>query len=62
MPAGDLRDNRKSADRAEVIVVTKCNNNLAEEEKDIILKELNPRPNQKVIFYRSFVYPALSLF
>ena len=50
MPAGDLRDNRKSADRAELIVVTKCNNNLGEEERDLILKELNPQPDQKVFF------------
>ena len=50
LPTGDLRDQRASMSRAEVIIVTKCPIELTEHEKFIILKELNPSDNQKVFF------------
>ncbi len=50
LPTGDLRDQRSSMSRAEVIIVTKCPLNLSEHEKFLILKELNPSDNQKVFF------------
>jgi tetraacyldisaccharide 4'-kinase len=50
LPTGDLRDLRRSAKRAEVIVVTKCPPELHEKEREKIIKELKPLPHQKVFF------------
>jgi tetraacyldisaccharide 4'-kinase len=50
LPAGNLRDQKSSYKKADVIVVTKCPFNLSEEEKDTIKKEINPLPHQKVFF------------
>jgi len=50
LPTGDLRDQRSSMSRAEVIIVSKCPLNLSEHEKFLILKELIPSDNQKVFF------------
>ena len=50
LPTGDLRDQRSSMSRAEIIVVTKCPLNLSEHEKFLILKEFAPSDNQKVFF------------
>jgi tetraacyldisaccharide 4'-kinase len=55
LPTGDLRDLRKSADRAQVIIVTKCKANLSEEEKNSIIKELSPLKHQQ-IFFTTIVY------
>ena len=50
IPAGDLRDTRKSAKRADIIIVTKCKKDLSEDEKESILEELAPTPTQLVYF------------
>lgn len=50
LPAGDLRDVKASRKRAQVIVVTKCKSHLNEEERDKIIKEINPLPHQKIYF------------
>jgi tetraacyldisaccharide 4'-kinase len=50
LPAGDLRDSRKSARRADIIIVTKCSSHLSTEKKDQLLAELNPAPRQSVFF------------
>ena len=50
MPAGDLRDVRSSATRAEVIIVTKCASDLNELKRAAIVKELHPLPFQSVYF------------
>lgn len=50
LPAGDLRDTRASAERADIIVVTKCNHTLTEEKKESITKELNLLPHQSIYF------------
>lgn len=50
LPTGDLREPRSGAKRADVIVVTKCPNNLDEVEKTEIIKQLNPREGQEVFF------------
>ena len=57
LPAGDLRDVRSSAKRAEIIIVTKCKPNLTEEEKNAIIEELKPLPNQ-TIFFTAIQYSA----
>ena len=50
LPTGDLRDERASAHRASIIVVTKCPNDLPPEEKESLLKEIRPQPHQRVFF------------
>lgn len=50
LPTGELRDQVKSASRADIIVVTKCPYNLSEQERFMILKKLNPLPKQHVFF------------
>lgn len=50
LPMGDLRDQKSSYKRADVIVVTKCPSNLSQDEKNSIKKEIDPLPNQKVFF------------
>ena len=50
LPAGDLRDGKKSAKRAEIIIVTKCKHDLSGEESNQILLELKPGAHQAVFF------------
>lgn len=50
LPTGDLRDQYSSSKRADVIIVTKCPADLSEQEKQAIISEIYPRPNQKVFF------------
>ena len=55
LPAGDLRDIKLSADRAEIIIVTKCKHNLSLEEKRLITRELKLTASQQ-IFFTKIVY------
>lgn len=50
LPTGDLRDQRTSYKRADIVVVTKCPPDITDEEMDKIRKEINPLPNQLVFF------------
>ncbi|MFY8090257.1 MAG: tetraacyldisaccharide 4'-kinase [Chitinophagaceae bacterium] len=50
LPTGDLRDERRSYKRANIIVVTKCPSNLEETRKVKILYEMHPMPGQQVFF------------
>ena len=50
LPAGNLRDIKSSSKRAHIIIVTKCKQQLNEEERQSIIKELNPSSFQKVFF------------
>ncbi len=50
LPAGNLRDVKSSAKRAEIIIVTKCKQDLSAAEKETIIHELKPTPNQTVYF------------
>lgn len=60
LPAGDLRDARKSAARADSIIVTKCPNKISTIQMDAIIKELNATISQTVFFtyikYESLVH------
>jgi len=49
-PTGDLRDIKSSYKRADIIIVTKCKNDLTENERAKIIKEINPQNGQKVYF------------
>ncbi|GFD96436.1 tetraacyldisaccharide 4'-kinase [Tenacibaculum singaporense] len=50
LPTGNLRESRRGAKRAKVIVVTKCPKNLSKTEQEKIVRKLNPKPYQKVFF------------
>jgi len=50
LPTGDLRDERASYKRAEIIIVTKCPASLSNEEKEQIRAEINPLDNQQIYF------------
>ncbi|MEP6465106.1 MAG: tetraacyldisaccharide 4'-kinase, partial [Parafilimonas sp.] len=54
-PTGDLRDQKSSAKRADIIVVTKCPENLGNDEKETIEKQLKPY-TQKEIFFTTIEY------
>lgn len=49
-PAGDLRDIRMSMKRADVIVITKCKSDLSSNEKEKVIREINPLSQQQVFF------------
>jgi len=50
LPMGNLREPISGAKRADIIVVTKCPDNLDENEKTDIIKRLNPLSVQHVFF------------
>ena len=50
MPTGDLRDQRGSAERAEIIIVTKCPADMDVAEKKEIQKELDLNKKQQLFF------------
>ncbi|SIR35084.1 lipid-A-disaccharide kinase [Maribacter ulvicola] len=50
LPTGNLRDSKREASRANVIIVTKCPVNLTSSEKDKIRASMNPKSHQKVLF------------
>ena len=50
LPTGNLREPRKGAKRANMIIVTKCPDNLSEAEKNKFIKSINPNQNQNVFF------------
>jgi tetraacyldisaccharide 4'-kinase len=50
LPTGDLRDLKKSARRADIIVVTKCPPDLSLAEKNQLTKEIKPTVKQQIFF------------
>lgn len=50
LPAGNLRDAKTSAQRAHIIIVTKCQPDLSLRQKENITGRLNPLPGQQVFF------------
>ncbi len=49
-PTGDLRDQKTSAERADIIVITKCPSSLPEAEKENLIKRLKQREEQHIFF------------
>ena len=62
LPTGDLRDTKKSMQRADIIVVTKCPTNINGEERNTILKELKITSSQQVFFTEIFYSNPYHLF
>ncbi|CAM3305567.1 tetraacyldisaccharide 4'-kinase [Zobellia roscoffensis] len=50
LPTGNLRDSKKEAGRAQVIVVTKCPKDLSDQAKKAITIKLKPESHQQVLF------------
>jgi tetraacyldisaccharide 4'-kinase len=50
LPTGDLRDQPRSARRAQIMVVTKCPPDLSLAEKDRIIREIKPAAHQHIFF------------
>ncbi|MBO9659582.1 MAG: tetraacyldisaccharide 4'-kinase [Chitinophagaceae bacterium] len=50
LPTGDLRDLKSSYKRAQIIVVTKCDPAITEEEKKKIIKEISLQKGQQIFF------------
>ena len=55
LPTGDLRDLKNSYKRADIIVITKCDPQLSVDQKNSLIKEINPLPHQHV-FFTSIIY------
>jgi len=55
LPSGDLRDAPSSYRRADIIIVTKCPEELSEEERRAIVVEIGPLSHQR-IFFTSICY------
>lgn len=50
LPTGNLRDGKKEARRADIIIVTKCPKDLSAGHRAKIVSKLKPKPEQKVLF------------
>jgi tetraacyldisaccharide 4'-kinase len=50
LPTGDLRDQKKSARRANIILVTKCPQDLSLAEKNQLIREIRPAASQHIFF------------
>mgnify|MGYP003664823449 CR=1 FL=1 len=50
LPTGNLREPRSGAERANIIVVTKCPNDLDASKRAEIIKQINPKKEQFVFF------------
>lgn len=55
MPSGRLRETKHAKDRAQVIIVTKCETDITPIEKRVVSKHIDPRPYQEV-FFTSMTY------
>lgn len=60
LPTGNLRDSKREAHRADLIVVTKCPSNLSLEKQGEIMKKLSPLKHQHILF-SSLVYDTVLL-
>ena len=50
MPSGRLREWRTGADRADAIVITKCPDDLTDEQRKDVIEAMEARPHQRIFF------------
>ncbi len=50
LPTGDLRDEKRSYKRAQIIIVTKCPEDISQQQKWDTIKEINPLAAQQIYF------------
>ncbi|MEI2749830.1 MAG: tetraacyldisaccharide 4'-kinase [Ferruginibacter sp.] len=60
LPAGDLRDVKSSAKRADIIIVTKCKTELSLDEKTVAHQRTRPFAKSAGILYRNCLCTTLS--
>ncbi len=60
LPVGNLRESKRGAKRAHIIVVTKCPENLTKTDKRQITSKLRPSENQ-VVFFSKISYQSTTL-
>ena len=64
-PLGNLRESKSNANRADIILVTKCDKNISKDQKRHIIQKLNIGDNQKIYFssikYSKMLYDKESL-
>lgn len=58
LPGGNLRESVKGSQRADCIIVTKCNPELDSDQRSEIIQEVKVQPNQEV-YFSSYAYGAL---
>ena len=60
LPTGNLRESRSGADRANIVIITKCLKELSEEKQEEIRSKLKLRSSQQLYFtfinYDDFIY------
>jgi tetraacyldisaccharide 4'-kinase len=62
LPMGRLRERKSSAERADIIIVSKCPSDLSENEAQEIISELKPLDYQKVYFSKYNYGKSYSLY
>lgn len=62
MPSGRLREWRAAYQRADMIIITKCPNNLTSENRENILIKIKPLKNQMVYFSKYEYYHPYSIY
>jgi tetraacyldisaccharide 4'-kinase len=55
LPSGNLREWRGSYKRADIIIVTKCPEDITQEEKQLLIEEIKPQKHQR-IFFSKYLY------
>jgi len=50
LPTGNLRDSKRQSRRADIIIITKCPENLGAKEQSRIISKINPLASQEVLF------------
>lgn len=50
LPVGNLRESSSGAERADYIIITKCPETIDKQTKNSIVKAINPRNNQQILF------------
>jgi tetraacyldisaccharide 4'-kinase len=61
LPSGRLREWKSGMKRAQIIIISKCDENIKQEEKISIINKINPLPYQK-IYFSSIKYGELTPF
>lgn len=60
LPAGNLRESKSGADRADIVIVTKCPSDLTNRQQNVIKNRLQLKENQQLFFtciaYDSYLY------
>lgn len=56
LPTGNLRESRSGADRADIIIVTKCPQDISMEEQNEIVRKLKPLSCCQQVFFTSIKY------